>query len=139
MDPIRKIRLRWVHSAFGDVTTQLTRLQLARFGLSPWEPAINAYLCQDSIRICVDLAGVDRSSIDLRVESQRLVLSGTREVPEPADSKGCVVKTIAMEIDHGPFLRIIQLPAGVDIMVDEADAVQENGFLWIHLPLKEQT
>jgi HSP20 family molecular chaperone IbpA len=41
-----------------------------------------------------------------------------------------------MEIDYGPFLRVVQLPAEVEVDVDEAQAEQENGFLWIHLPVK---
>jgi HSP20 family molecular chaperone IbpA len=39
-----------------------------------------------------------------------------------------------MEIDYGPFLRVVELPERVD--VDRATAEQENGLLWIILPLK---
>ena len=136
MDPIRTIRLRWVHPAFSDMTYRLTGLQFASFAPQPWEPAVNAYHCKESIRICVDLAGLDRSEIDIAVEPQRVTVRGTREVPEPKSAEECVLKTIAMEIDYGPFLRVIRLPADSEIDIDEAKAEQENGLLWIHLPLK---
>ena len=137
MDPIRTIRLRWAQGAFGDVTYNFTRLQFTQFAPQPWEPAINAYRCTESIRICVDLAGVERSQIDIQVERQRLLLRGAREVPEPKDSAGRSFKTIAMEIDYGPFLRAVHLPAEVEVDVNKAEAQQENGLLWIHLPLKK--
>jgi HSP20 family molecular chaperone IbpA len=137
MDPIRTIRLRWVQGPFSEVRYQLTHLQFSQIAPRPWEPAINAYHCHEAIRICVDLAGVSRSSIDLRIEPQRLTLSGTREVPEPTDSEGRILKTIAMEIDYGPFLRTIPLPGDAEVDVERAKAVQENGFLWIELPVKK--
>jgi HSP20 family molecular chaperone IbpA len=136
MDPIRTIKLRWVQGAFSDVSYNLTHLHFTQFAPQPWQPAVNAYRGKESIRICVDLAGVDRSDIDIQIEPQRLILRGRREVPEPTDSEGRAFKTIAMEIDYGHFLRVVQLPAEVEVDVDEAQAEQENGFLWIHLPLK---
>jgi len=39
-----------------------------------------------------------------------------------------------LEIDYGPFEREVELPAEVD--VKQARAEQENGLLWIYLPLK---
>jgi len=42
---------------------------------------------------------------------------------------------LAMEIDYGPFIREVPLPAEVEI--DKAHAEQRNGLLWISLPLKE--
>jgi HSP20 family protein len=135
MDPIRTIKLRWVHGAMSDVTYQLTRFRFSKHAAHSWQPAINAYRCETSFRICVDLAGVDRSEIDLQIEPRRLVLRGERATPEPTDKSCRVLQTIAMEIDYGPFLRVLNLSAEVD--VDNVTAAQENGFLWITLPLKE--
>jgi HSP20 family protein len=135
MDPIRTIRLRWAHGALSDVTYQLMRFQFLQFSPHAWQPAINAYRCETCIRICVDLAGVDRSDIDLQIEPQRVLLRGEREVPEPKHRGGRALQTIAMEIDYGPFVRVVPLP--VEVNVDKASAEQENGFLWISLPLKK--
>ena len=81
--------------------------------------------------ICVDLAGIDKSLIDLQVEPRRVTVRGSRDAPEPIDQ---AVQMLALEIDYGPFERQVELPAEVD--VEQARAEQENGLLWICLPLK---
>src|SRR5881409_3386093 len=134
MDPIRNIKLRWLHGALHDVTRELSRSQFSRFAHA-WEPAINAYRCEACIRICVDLAGVDRSLIDLIVEPRRVVIRCTRELPEPTHEEGSAVRLLAMEIDYGPFIREVALP--VEVEIDQAQAEQRNGLLWISLLLKE--
>jgi HSP20 family protein len=135
MDPIRTIRLRWVHGALSDVTYQLTRFQFSRFAPHAWQPAINAYRCETCIRICVELAGVEGADIDLQIEPRRVWVRGERDNPEPTDEAGRVLQTIAMEIDYGPFVRAVPLP--LEVEVEKATAAQENGFLWICLPLKK--
>lgn len=136
MDPTRTIRLRWVHGALGDVTYQLTHFQFSQYAPQAWQPAINAYRCAECVRICVELAGVDHADIDLQLEPRRLVLRGEREVPRPRDDQGRILQTIAMEIDYGPFLRMIQLSAEIEVDVEKVSAEHENGLLWICLPLK---
>ena len=134
MDPIKTIKLRWLQGALHDITHELSRSQFCRFAPQAWAPAINAYRCQECIRICVDLAGVERSLIDLTVEPRRVVIRGTRELPEPSHTEEHTVQLLAMEIDYGPFEREVRLPALVDI--EKVHAEQRNGLLWISLPLK---
>ena len=134
MDPNRGIKLRWLHGALHDVTSELSRFQFSRFASHTWQPAINAYRCEKCIRVCVDLAGVDRSQIDLTVEPQRIVVRGERDVPEPTHAEGGAMQLLAMEIDYGPFERELHLPEVVDI--ERVHAEQRNGLLWISLPLK---
>lgn len=134
MDPIRSIKLRWLHGALHDVTYELTRSQFSQFAPHAWEPDINAYSCEQCVRICVDLAGVDKSQIDLTVEPRRVLIRGTRQLPEPTHEEGLAVRLLAMEIDYGPFEREVLLPNEVEI--DKAHAEQRNGLLWIALPLK---
>jgi HSP20 family protein len=136
MDPINSIKLRWLHGALHDVTYELARSQFSQFAPHTWEPAINAYRCEKCVRICVDLAGVERSQIDLTVESGRVLLRGTRELPEPTHAEGRAVQLLAMEIDYGRFEREVPLP--VEVQIDKAHAEQRNGLLWISLPVKEQ-
>ena len=137
MDPIKNIKLRWLQGALHDITYELSRSQFPSFALRAWEPAINAYRCEQCIRICVDLAGVDRSLIDLTVEPRRVVIRGTRELPEPSGAEGRTVQLLAMEIDYGPFERQIDLP--VEVEVEKAHAEQRNGLLWISLPLRKES
>ena len=69
------------------------------------------------------------------VEPRRVVIRGTRELPEPPCGDGCAVQVLALEIDYGPFEREVRLPLEVD--VEQSSAEQENGLLWIYLPLKQ--
>ena len=135
MDSTRTIRLRWLHSSVQGVTPQLAGLRLSRAGAHVWRPAINAYRCEDCIRVCVDLAGVDRSDIDLTIAEQRLSIRGVRDVPEPSGEEKGAMQMIAMEIDYGPFEREVRLPDEVD--VKKVHAEQKDGLLWIHLPLRK--
>ncbi len=135
MDSTHTIRLRWLHSTLAGATHQLGGLRISRSGAHTWRPAINAYRCPSCIRICVDLAGVDKSDIDLTIRDQRLSIRGVREVPEPGSEKKQTMQMIAMEIDYGSFEREFTLPDEVDGKMVHAE--QENGFLWIHLPLRK--
>jgi HSP20 family protein len=136
MKPIRTIRLQRLQGQLGDVAYQLTKIHFSGFRSpkSHWRPAVNAYRCARCLRICVDLAGVDKSAIDLEIESGQLTIRGQRELPEPADAAGRPMQVLAMEIDHGCFERHIHLPSSVQ--ADGVTASQHNGLLWIHLPLR---
>src|SRR5215210_3964331 len=116
MNGSRDIRLRHLQRRLGDIAFHLTKVQFSQFSAtSAWQPAINAYRYDGCIKICVDLAGVDKATIDLRVEPGRLVLRGRRAMPQPAASEGKCVKVLTMEIDHGPFEREVLLPEEVEI------------------------
>ncbi|HEY2714510.1 MAG TPA: Hsp20/alpha crystallin family protein [Chthoniobacterales bacterium] len=132
MNTIRGIKLRWLHETLGNVTYELTRLQFTQLAPYRWRPAINAFQCEKGLRICVDLAGVERAQVDLTLEPRRIILRGTREAPEPVGDEERAVQMIAFEIDYGPFERVVELPAAVD--VERARAEQRNGFLWVELP-----
>jgi HSP20 family protein len=134
MDPVRTVRLRWVYGVPNDLLAGLGRLQFSQSSDRTWSPAINVYRCAKCLRVCVDLAGVERAEIDLHLAPERLVLRGTREVPEPNDLDGRALQLLVMEIDYGPFERVVPLPQDVD--VEKAYAEQRNGLLWIHLPFR---
>jgi HSP20 family protein len=131
------IYLKRLHGRLGDVAFELRRWQFAGFA-SPdtWQPAINAYRCKGQITICVDLAGVEREALDLRVDARRLSIRGHREAPEPAKNPE-MLQVLAMEIDYGAFERQFELPADVD--VQRIMAEQRNGLLWIYLPLRPES
>jgi HSP20 family protein len=133
MEPIRHIKVRWLHATPSDVAYHVSR-HFSHFVPGKWRPAINAFRCENDLKICIELAGVDKSEIDLSVEPSRVVIRGAREVPEPPHEDGCA-KILALEIDYGPFEREVLLPVEVD--VERASADQQNGLLWIHLPLKQ--
>ena len=66
----------------------------------------------------------------LEVRGRELVLSGHREPEAPSDDR--VYQQL--EIEHGPFRRVVALGAEVD--ADAADATYEDGILTVELPLE---
>ena len=134
MSDIPSIRLSQLHGRLGNLVYEMTRIHFQQFGPArTWSPAMNIYRCQGGISICADLAGVDTSDVELRVESRRLLIRGKRRAPEPAKSAGKVLQVLAMEIDQGQFESEVLLPADVDS--GRVAVEQKNGLLWIYLPL----
>jgi HSP20 family protein len=124
----RRTEARWGGSAF-----EVARVHFYTAGWQGgWRPAINAYRCKDGFAVCVDLAGVDQSRVDMAVEPRRLRIRGRRLPPEPAEMEA--LQLLALEIDHGPFDREVALPEEVEPR--EAQIEQRNGLLWIYLPLR---
>ena len=120
----------------GNIAFQLTSVQFARFGgAERWRPAVNAYRCADRFIVCVDLAGVDRSTVKVLAEPRRLILRGTRSAPEPACDQPQPVQVLEMEIDYGPFARVLEFPADIDTTSMKAE--YRDGLLWVYLPIAE--
>ena len=109
-------------------------------GEPAWAPSVNLYEAERAYRVCVDLAGVDKSTIDVTVrppedlgEPARLVVRGERPVPRsPVAADAGRVKVHRMELDHGPFCREIELPE--DVAADGISASYHGGLLWVELP-----
>jgi HSP20 family protein len=120
---------REMDELFGDAFER--RLAPRRGGFSP---AVDVYYAGDPPRAVVqaDLAGIDPSEIDLEIRGRELVLIGSRKPPE---AEGRLYQQL--EVEHGPFRRVVSLGAEVD--ADQAKAVYEDGMLVITLPLAEST
>lgn len=120
----------------GQLGAMLRDAMQQRFGhcapSEAWAPAVNVYQLQGRLEVCVDLAGVDRTQLDVRIEPGRLILRGSRHAPEPADREG-PMRIVCMEIDYGPFRREIVLPP--EVAVDRVTSNYEGGLLWITLPI----
>lgn len=101
-----------------------------------WEPGINLYEDSASFYVVVDLAGVDAESLDLRIERGELTLRGERQSPRPhrGEGEGAPIRVHLMEIDHGPFLRTLELPDSVD--PGSIEATYRNGFVWVRMSKK---
>jgi HSP20 family protein len=135
MADITRIQLRRLQSRLGDIAFQMTQVQFSAFAPpTTWTPAVNAYRCARQITICVDLAGVDKSGLELSVQPRLLTIRGQREAPEPAGKEHSPLQVLAMEIDYGPFERQVELPDEVD--TNQVTAQQSNGFVWIYLPFQ---
>jgi HSP20 family protein len=134
MDNTRNLRLIQLHQRLGEIAYQLTCLHFSQpHFCQKWSPAINAYRCDNCIVICVDLAGVDETRIDVCLQERSLLIRGTRQPPEPVRESEGRVRILAMEIECGPFEREVPLPLEVD--PERMRAEQRNGLLWVYLPL----
>ncbi len=118
---------REMDELFGDVLDR---------GLAPrrrggFSPAVDVYYASDPPRAVVraDLPGIDPNAVQLEIQGRELVLSGHREPEGPADDR--VYQQL--EIERGPFRRVISLGAEVD--AEAADASYEDGILTVELPL----
>lgn len=134
----RKVRLTRMIGRMGDVVHDLNSLHFSGFR-SPdgWQPDITAYRYDDRIEIWVDLAGVEKGDINVDVLPDRVRISGERRPPLQArDMSSQCRQVLTMEIECGRFGREISLPAAVDR--HRVTAKQENGLLWIVLPLESR-
>jgi len=134
----RKIRLTRIFTETQDIAEEIGRLQFHGFhgSATEWAPDVNAFRYEDRFEVCVDLAGVTREEIELTVLPNSLTIQGTRRrpVPECPDGGGDCRLTLAMEISTGPFFRRLTFPQTIN--PERVTARQENGLLWISLPLE---
>ena len=94
-------------------------------------PSANVYERPEGLVVHVELAGISADAIDVHVADQSLVISGQRDDPVcPTAGPDCRVRR--MEIDYGPFERVIPLPCRVD--GEHASARSRHGILEILLP-----
>jgi HSP20 family protein len=75
-----------------------------------------------------ELAGVDPDEVALEIRGRQLVIVGERR---PDQDAGRLYQQI--EIEHGPFRRVVEL--GADVVAEEARASYEDGILEVQVPL----
>jgi HSP20 family protein len=94
-----------------------------------WEPNTDMYATDDGLVIKVELAGMRSENLQIIVEGSWLHITGQR--PD-----GCRAKKfsfLAMEIDYGPFEKVVEVPSGYDL--SQARASYANGFLRVDVPV----
>jgi len=95
-------------------------------------PNVDVYYCGDPQRavVKVDLAGVKLDEVAIEVSGRQIAIMGERHVQE---SEGRVYQQV--EIESGPFRRVVELQ--VDVDAEKAAAAYEDGVLRIDLPLRD--
>jgi HSP20 family protein len=121
---------REMDELFGDVLDRSGFTPRRRGGFSP---AVDVFYEGNPPRAVIhaELAGIDADQIGLEIQGRELVIAGHRR---PADTEGRVYQQL--EIDHGPFRRVI--PLGAEVLPEEARATYSDGILRIELPLVQQ-
>jgi len=134
--PVIKIK---VEHDFGLLQDRVRRLaddvfQVSRpFVLSRggWVPAVDIYEGPEFVYAVADMAGVDKESLQLIFKGRFLHLAGQRHPPVSLDNE----RFYQMEIEYGPFERIIRIPVAVD--PEQMEAYYENGLLVIRMLCKK--
>lgn len=93
-----------------------------------WYPAADVYEAESEYTVAVDVPGLDRSSLDIGVDDNRLAIRGNRPGLETTQHRG--------ECPKGKFLRTFSVPASVDQNAIKAD--YKDGVLQIHLPKRAE-
>jgi HSP20 family protein len=107
----------------------------ARGSRGAFTPAVDVYYVADPPRAVVraELAGIRASEIELEIRGRELILAGQRR-PGEGDEERLYQQ---LEIQHGPFRRVIGL--GADVDADAAKATYEDGMLTVELPIVAPT
>ena len=93
-------------------------------------PRVDVYYTDNPPRavVKVDLAAVDPADVALEIRGRQLMIAGERR---PTEAGGRLYQQI--EIEHGPFKRVVEL--GADVVADEASASYTDGVLQVEIPL----
>ena len=118
---------REMDELFGDVFDRTGLAPRKRGGFSP---AVDVFYEGEPPRAVVqaELAGIDPDELTLEIEGRELVIGGHRR---PDHSEKRLYQQL--EIDFGPFRRVI--PLGAEVVPTEARATYTDGILRIELPL----
>lgn len=93
-----------------------------------WLPAADVYETDDGYVILMELAGVERTELELEVIGDSLLIRGRRDEPPGPPKKNYSL----LEIHHGRFERRLRLPGRVG--EGGAQASLRNGLLRLVLP-----
>jgi HSP20 family protein len=105
---------------------------------SGFSPRVDVYYCGQAepdgavaakAIVKAELAGVSLDTVSLEVSGRELIIAGERPVQE---TEGRVYQQL--EIEAGPFRRVIELNA--DVVAEDARATYVDGVLRIELPLR---
>jgi HSP20 family protein len=92
-----------------------------------WQPLADVYENEAEYTVAIDLPGIDRATLEISVDENRLTVKGTRPAPENIQHR--------LECPSGNFLRSFSVPAAVDQKEIKAD--YKDGVLLVHLPKRQ--
>lgn len=118
---------REIDELFGDVFGRGSLTPRRRVGFTP---LVDVSYADGPPRVIVTAAlpGVHLDELELEIHQRQLHLAGYRR---PVESETRVYQQI--EIEHGPFHRVIELDA--DVVAERTQATFQDGMLHIELPL----
>jgi HSP20 family protein len=126
-----------VLNPFGSLHREIDRLfkEFARGGSPGGAPAVTHLVpsidiveTENNIQISAEMPGLERKDIDISVDGNMLTIRGEKKVEEQQKDKNVQVS----ERMYGVFLRVLELPPGVD--ASQIQATMSNGVLKITIP-----
>jgi HSP20 family protein len=120
---------REIDELFGDV---FGRAALAPHRRAGFTPPVDLSFAENPpcAIVTAALPGIRIEELELEIKGRQLHIAGHRR---PAEAEGVVYQLI--EIEHGPFSRVVEL--GTDVVAERTRATYEDGMLRIELPLAE--
>ena|ERR1044072_1036951 len=93
-----------------------------------WYPAADVFETESEFTVAVDLPGIDRASLDISLDDNRLTIKGERG--------GDGTTRHQRECPRGKFLRTFSVPGSVD--QESIRAEYKDGVLQVHLPKRAE-
>lgn len=129
-DPLRELRAmqRRMNDLF---ESALARTNFdAADSLDAWTPVADVFECDGRLVVALEIPGVDRSAIDVRIDGDELVVAGDRGMEREHHGE----RYHRVERSYGSFERRFRLPSHVDR--GSVRATFRNGLLSVTLPVK---
>lgn len=104
-------------------------MAFAARGGGRWRPAIEVYETDEGLIVTAEIAGLQRSEIEVAIEGEILTIRGKRPDPSPCEESRVYHEA---RIPYGEFGADVYVPFPVDAEVSEAS--YEAGMLRITLP-----
>jgi len=98
------------------------------FERADWTPAADIYETNSGYLIAIDLPGIERESLEIDVDENRLIVKGTRTIVESKQHR--------LERPRGRFLRTFSIPGSVD--QGKIAAEYKDGVLQLSLPKRSE-
>ena len=93
-----------------------------------WYPPADVYEDNDEYTVAIDLPGIDRATLGISVDDNRLTIRGNRAGQGTTQHRA--------ECPRGKFLRTFSVPAAVD--QSDIRAGYKDGVLQVHLPKRPE-
>jgi HSP20 family protein len=130
-------------SAFDRLETDLFKRLEQQLHTAERVPAAEVHETETGYRICLELPGVARDSIEVKATDRNLMISAERRAPQPESSTASKTAqatpsttTLLSEIRYGTWSRSFRFPSGIDR--EAVQALYRDGLLTVEVP-KAQT
>jgi HSP20 family protein len=98
-----------------------------------WQPRADVSQTADAVLVQVEAPGLDEENLRLRFEPGQLIIEGVRPRPGCDPPHRC----LQVEIEYGPFRRVLPLPPDID--AEGIQARYHAGILSIRVPRRKPT